>query len=195
MKGDIMKKKTWKERWNAMHAPFPFLILFLITLPWALFVFQQPALYIQAKWAARSAIIFLFMSFLLYLCLLGIRKGKKGFFSSSRNKLVLFTRKFIQFHYPFAIFGFIWILLHIHWMTQLHPSTITMSTGIFTFAMLCFVLITGYLRKQRSSGRRRRIHRYASFLLVLSFFNSPLFYVIFVNSFILFLASSKSISI
>jgi membrane-anchored protein YejM (alkaline phosphatase superfamily) len=39
-------------------------------------------------------------------------------------------------------------------------------TGLLSMLSLFAVLTTGYLRKRRSSGKRRRFHRYMAFIFI-----------------------------
>jgi hypothetical protein len=50
------------------------------------------------------------------------------------------------------------IMLRVSSLTTIKPLT-----GLLTIISLVGVILTGYLRKRKSSGRRRRYHRYIAF--------------------------------
>jgi hypothetical protein len=162
----VMDVKQLKRKFTKMHAPFPFLIMLVITTPWGITLFQEPSIYNRARWAGLTALFFFLLAFTLYLCLLAIRKIPLHQLNRVKRRLVLFTRKFIQFHYPAAMIGLFWILLHAYWMGRIYEMNLKSITGILTIIALAFVILTGYLRKQKSSGKRRRFHRYASYLFL-----------------------------
>lgn len=63
--------------------------------------------------------------------------------------------------------GTILILIHAIYMFSIIPITIPyVFTGSLALAGLLAVLVTGYLRKRKSSGKRRRYHRYVAILFL-----------------------------
>jgi hypothetical protein len=140
------------------------MIISILTFPLLIFIIKQPYDYNSAKTIAHLAIIYFFIAFLLYLFLYGISHLSK---SPIRKKLVMFTRIFIRFHIAIGIMGTILILLHASWMLTIIPITSMYAmTGLFTLLGLLGVLVTGYLRKRKSSGKRRRFHRYMAFIFI-----------------------------
>lgn len=157
-------KLHYTRKWKKMHAPFPMLILLLITLPWGVYIFQDERIWLQIARAGYTAIFFFAISFVLYLLLLAIRKLPRSLLTFS---LVCFTRKYIQFHLPAALIGLFWIVMHVYWLIPYASLNHKTVTGALTLIIgLSTVFITGYLRKQKSSGKRRKFHRYASFVFI-----------------------------
>jgi small-conductance mechanosensitive channel len=142
------------------------LIVFVLSLPWLLFLIKRlfEFNYGLAKTLGNTALVYFAIAFMLYPFLLSIsRMGKR----SIRKKLVTFTRIYIRFHVATAIFGTVFIIFHAGWMVSNNPlGSLHGITGIVAVLALFGVLITGYLRKQKSSGKRRRYHRYSSFLFI-----------------------------
>lgn len=140
------------------------LIVFVLSFPWLLFLIKRlfEFDYGLAKTLGTTALVYFAISFMLYPFLFTIsRMGKR----TIRNKFVTFTRIYIRFHVAAAIFGTVFIFLHAWRMITIIPlGTLHKVTGIVSVLTLMGVLITGYLRKQKSSGKRRRYHRYSSFL-------------------------------
>jgi hypothetical protein len=154
-----------KIKFNRMEAPVPLVLLLIIAVPWGFFLFHEPPNYSQMKTAGITAFVFFSFAFLLYPFLLSIQKLPIG---KTTAFLVQFTRRFIRFHMPAAILGVLFVLPHAAWMAYTLPITNFYTlTGYLTSFALAGVLFTGYLRSQKSSGKRRRYHRYLSFLFVL----------------------------
>jgi cation transport ATPase len=140
------------------------MIVSILTLPVIIFLSSNPVGYKLAKTLANFAIIYFAIAFLLYLFLYGISHLP---ISRTRKRLVTFTRIYIRFHIAVAIVGTIFITLHATLMLSIIPITSqTAITGLLTLISLIGVLFTGFLRKRKSSGKRRRFHRYVSFLFV-----------------------------
>lgn len=113
---------------------------------------------------AKTAALYFIITFFLYPFLYTISRLPK---SALRSNLVTFTRIYIRFHIAFAIIGVLLIILHVMGMQRIisinSPRAIS---GYLALLSLLSVLITGYLRKRKSSGKRRRFHRYMSFLFI-----------------------------
>jgi hypothetical protein len=147
-----------------LNVPISLMIVTIITLPSAIFVSNYPVDYNFAKTLGRFAIIYFLIAFLLYIFLYAISHLPK---SRTRKKLVIFTRVYIRFHIAIAIVGTVIIVLHATMMLSIIPIKSPHAlTGLLTLLGLLVVLITGYLRKRKSSGKRRRYHRYMAFLFM-----------------------------
>jgi hypothetical protein len=149
-------------RLNVIHG---IIIVFILTLPWGIYLLRQTYTYQLAKILADTAIVYFTIAFMLYPCLYAISHTRS---KPIRRKLVIFTRVFIRFHIAVAIVGIFWIILHASWMLTLIPINSPKAiTGLLTLLGLIGVLLTGYLRKVKSSGKRRRYHRYTAVLFIL----------------------------
>ncbi len=140
------------------------IILTLLSIPWLLYLLMQPRTISTAFHWAYTALIYFILSFILYLFLQWIsRSGRSGF----RKKLVTFTRIYIRFHVAAALLGVTSLLMHVVIMVQfgLMWSREGIS-GMIAIGGLSALLLTGYLRKRKSSGKRRRFHRYAAYLFL-----------------------------
>jgi hypothetical protein len=154
-----MLKKLFK-----LNVSNSLLIVSIVSFPLILFVINTgPLEFKSAKLFGRLAISYFFLSFLLYLFLYSISHLPK---SQVRGGLVVFTRVYIRFHIAISIIGTLLIVLHVMVMASLMPITPKTITGLLAMIALCFVLFTGYLRKRKSSGKRRRFHRYMAFLFI-----------------------------
>jgi membrane-anchored protein YejM (alkaline phosphatase superfamily) len=154
-----MLKKLYK-----LNVTNSLLIVCILSFPLILFFINAGPLNFQsAKLFGRLAIGYFFLSFLLYLFLYLISHLPK---SKARGRLVIFTRVYIRFHIAISIIGALLIVLHVTIMTSLMPKTQETITGLLTMIALFSVLFTGYLRKRKSSGKRRRFHRYMAFLFI-----------------------------
>jgi hypothetical protein len=148
----------------ALNVPQSLIIVSILTLPLVIFLNRNPVDYNFAKTLAHFAIIYFLIAFLLYVFLYGISHLPK---SQTRKNLVMFTRIYIRFHIAIAIIGTIIIVLHATLMLTIIPITSPHAlTGLLALLGLLTVLITGYLRKRKSSGKRRRFHRYMAFLFI-----------------------------
>jgi hypothetical protein len=148
-----------------LTVPQSLFIVLVLSLPLILILMRLPYDYSSAKTIAHVSILYFCIAFILYLFLFAISHLKE---SSGRKALVMFTRVFIRFHISMAIVGTGLIVLHAALMLTIIPTqSPLLLTGLLTLLGLLGVLITGYLRKIKSSGKRRRYHRYLSFLFIL----------------------------
>ncbi|RNF39552.1 hypothetical protein [Planococcus salinus] len=140
------------------------LIVSILSLP-LLFLLYRLGFdtYRAALWAGRIGAIYLMLAFILYLFLYAISHLPK---SSGRQKLVTFTRIYIRFHSSLAAIGSLFIVWHLAFMLSQVSMTPTGIAGYVTVLALLPLLVTGYMRGRKSSGLRRRMHRYMAFLFI-----------------------------
>jgi DMSO/TMAO reductase YedYZ heme-binding membrane subunit len=161
----MMFGKRILKRLYALNVPQSLMIISILTLALVIFFVKHPFDYNFAKSLAHFAIIYFSAAFLLYVFLYGISHFPKG---RTRKTLVMFTRIYIRFHIAIAIIGTLMIIFHASLMLTIIPINSPYAlTGLLTLLGLLGVLITGYLRKRRSSGKRRRYHRYMAFLFII----------------------------
>ncbi|SDI92661.1 hypothetical protein [Alteribacillus bidgolensis] len=131
----------------------------------AFLLLKQPShIYTKLVDFAAAAMFYFLLAFLLYPLLLGVKYTR-------RKKLVIFTRIYIRFHIAAAILGTVLLLPHVIGMSFYYSTTNPKAlTGLFAVCSFFAVLISGYLRKKRSSGKRRRYHRYTAFLFIVILF-------------------------
>lgn len=142
-----------------------FFIVSLLSMPLVFKLRQTSMDYHLAKTLAQYAVVYYIAAFLLYIFLLAIIHLPE---SDKRKSLVLFTRVYIRFHVALAIMGTLFISFHITWMMTIIPLNNPKGfTGLLASCGLLALLITGYLRIRKSSGRRRRYHRYMAFVFIL----------------------------
>jgi hypothetical protein len=154
-----MLKKLFK-----LNVSNSLLIVSILSFPLILFVINKGFLdFHSAKLFGKLAIIYFSLAFLLYLFLYLISHLPK---SKLRRILVVFTRIYIRFHIALAIIGTLLIAIHVIIMASIVPSSVNAITGFFALLALVTVLFTGYLRKRKSSGNRRRFHRFMAFLFI-----------------------------
>lgn len=157
--GDVLKRLY---KLNVLQSSF---IVFSFGIPLIFLILEAPFVYFSSKRLAHIAITFFSLSFLLYPFLFTISRIPK---SRVRKRLVMFTRIYIRFHIAFAIFGTFLILIHSIFMLRMIPIQSSYAvTGMIAFTALLAVVSTGILRKFKSSGKRRRYHRYMGFLFII----------------------------
>jgi hypothetical protein len=64
-----MEIEKTKHKLKHMHSPFPFLIILIVSIPWGIHFWQEPVEIIQARLAARAAVVYFSVAFILYLFL------------------------------------------------------------------------------------------------------------------------------
>ncbi|SDH24620.1 hypothetical protein SAMN05192534_10324 [Alteribacillus persepolensis] len=112
--------------------------------------------------SAAAGFIYVLLAFFLYPLLIAVKHLRF-------RKLVLFTRVYIRFHIALAVWGALMLFPHAAGMPSFYPVlTLKAMSGSAAAAAFMAVLLTGYFRKQKSSGKRRRYHRYAAFVFVLA---------------------------
>lgn len=140
-------------------------IVFVLSLPWFIYLFTIHSEFTASIMWAYTALVYFVLAFILYLFLRMI--GILGR-SASRRRLVIFTRVYIRFHIAVALHGVAALIIHASFMLNNGAARIiTGQLGILAVLALLAVLTTGYLRKRKSSGRRRRYHRYTAYLFFL----------------------------
>lgn len=155
---EVMLKKLFHINvWQSL------LILSVLSLPlfFKLTDSGTPA-FLSARLSGRYGSVFFLLAFSLYLFLYAIPRLPR---SKAHRKLVQFTRVYIRFHIAFALLGLLFIFWHAFFMfMHIPPATAKMITGAAALIALLPLIVTGYLRKRKSSGKRRRYHRYSAFL-------------------------------
>ncbi len=140
-------------------------IVLIGSLPWFVYLITKETGYETAVLWAYTALVYFILAFILYIFLRLI--GKLGR-TVTRRRLVTFTRVYIRFHIAVALHGLASILVHISYMLSIGSAqTSTGQLGLLAVVFLVALLTTGYLRKRKSSGRRRRYHRYTAYLFLL----------------------------
>jgi hypothetical protein len=159
-----MNRKRMLKKLNILNLPQSLLIVSVLTLPWVIVLSRSPLDYNFAKTIAGYAVYYFAAAFLLYIFLYAISHLPN---IRIRKNLVRFTKIYIRFHIALAIMGTLFIMLHAALMLSIIPIHSSKAiTGFLAVIGLLAVLTTGYLRKRRSSGRRRRYHRYAAFVFI-----------------------------
>lgn len=126
---------------------------------------DHPLLVLAGFFAAGLFLI----NFAMFPSLLYIRKGKNRIL---KRKLALYLRKEMKWHAALGWFGLALVLIHIS--VEWHSLTylILMSKrgfGLLALVLLGFVLWSGWLRKQKANGKRRRFHAWSSILFTFVF--------------------------
>lgn len=89
----------------------------------------------------------------------------------SRNKRIRIAkcaRRIMPFHVTIGVTGLVLIVFHVllilrgYGLTNLSLKTVS---GGIAFAGLTAILVSGYLRRKKATGKRRRAHLYLSMLL------------------------------
>lgn len=161
---NLILKRILKQLYS-LNVPKSLILLSILTLPLVIPLFKIPIVFQLAKTFGSLAALYFSLAFVLYLFLYGISHLPKSEF---RRWLVIFTRIYIRFHIALAIVGVLLIFLHVTLMLNIIPlNTKHTLSGLLTIMTLVVVIFTGYLRKLKSSGRRRRYHRYISFLFII----------------------------
>jgi hypothetical protein len=159
-----MSRKRILKKLYVLNLTQSVIIVSALTLPLAVFLSRFPIDYYMAKTLAHFAIIYFSAAFLLYIFLYTISHIPE---SPLRKGFVSFTRVYIRFHIALAIIGTLLIVFHAALMVTIIPINSPHAfSGLLSLVGLLAVLITGYLRKRRSSGKRRRYHRYMAFIFI-----------------------------
>ncbi|WP_408009022.1 hypothetical protein ACJROX_01370 [Pseudalkalibacillus sp. A8] len=159
MKMQLFKFLYQINVWQSM------VIVCLLSSPWFVYLLMTPNNHTKAILWAYTALSYFLLSFLLYIFLRLISNLGQ---TSIRKKIVTFTRIFIRFHVAMAILGVTSILFHIvHMLGEGWGQTVSGVSGFLAVCALIPLLVTGYLRKKKSSGKRRRFHRYAAYIFLI----------------------------
>ncbi|WP_174616166.1 hypothetical protein [Virgibacillus ihumii] len=87
---------------------------------------------------------------------------------NDRIKIAAHARKIMPFHLMIGNIGLIFIILHVLLIIQQYGITYVTykaASGGIAFAGLIGVLFSGYLRRKKATGKRRRAHLQLSMLL------------------------------
>ncbi|KAA9023857.1 hypothetical protein [Niallia endozanthoxylica] len=126
------------------------------------------------KVAAQVSFILFLVNLNMYFVFLFIRKSKKR---TIKVKFAQISKRLMTFHIPVAVSASLLVFIHIitmiygKWGHLWGQKTIS---GIVTFSLLLLLLFSGFLRKKKATGKRRRFHYKTAFvffgLLILHIF-------------------------
>ncbi|WP_280769292.1 hypothetical protein [Salipaludibacillus daqingensis] len=101
----------------------------------------------------------------IYGLFLFIRKSKNPLY---RKKTAKVARVWMKIHRPAAWLAFFLVFIHgVMALTHFNLSSFSLLTGIISFFFLLLLMITGWIRNQKATGKRKRFHRYASFIFII----------------------------
>lgn len=84
-------------------------------------------------------------------------------------KLAYIARFWMKTHRTFGVVSFIIILFHMSLFlsTTNEPFTLKAVSGLIALLLFTSVIISGYFRHQKATGKRRKLHRSSAFLFYL----------------------------
>ncbi|WP_258000339.1 hypothetical protein [Bacillus sp. Marseille-P3661] len=141
------------------------LLIALLVIVWSYWnrEYVSPII-LSGQTIAIAAVILFLVNFNMYFVLLMIRKGKN---KEVKKKLALFSRKMMKLHVPLAITAVALIIIHAFIMGVFHPIgliTLKKISGIVAIAVLYVHLFSGWLRRKKATGFRRKFHASISFV-------------------------------
>ena len=153
------------KKWLISNAFVVVLIIF-----WSIWnrKFSSPMINVGQGSAVIATILFL-ININMYFIFLIIRKSKR---KEIKKKLALFSRKMMKFHVSIAILAVSLISIHAIIMISFHPISIfdvKKVSGLIAASVLLAHLYSGWLRRKKASGFRRRFHLRMAFIFMFFF--------------------------
>ncbi|MCM3568601.1 hypothetical protein [Neobacillus mesonae] len=147
-----------------------FLIVISIVYIW-IFRSHDSSLIVTGQLLAQVGLILLLININMYFIFLVIRKTSVR---KVKIRLAKFSRHFMKWHIPIAIWGTVVIAGHaLINLTQIGPvigfAHFKLLTGYLSIGMLCLTLFAGWLRHKKASGFRRKFHLTAAMIFLCAF--------------------------
>lgn len=134
-------------------------LIFLIgVFVWGMRGDEVSIIIIISKTLAQVALTLFWLNINMYFLFLIVRKNKK---KDMKITLAKFARKIMKIHIPIAVMATTLIIVHGYIMLNKHTFLMTnykMISGILASMVLLILLMSGIMRKLKSSGFRRRFH-------------------------------------
>lgn len=137
-------------------------VVFLIVL-WSMLQKNESSTILVAKIAAQGAFILFLTNLNMYFVFTFIRKSKQR---EVKIKLAKIAKRLMKFHIPIAFTATLFSIFHgvimvdVNWF---HLKLAKPISGIFTIFLLSIVLFSGFLRRRKATGRRRKFHYLTAF--------------------------------
>ena len=147
-----------------------FLVVISIVYIW-MFRPHDSTLIVAGQLLAQIGLILFLININMYFIFLVIRKTSVR---KVKIRLAKFSRHFMKWHIPIAIWGTVVIAGHaIINLTQIGPllgfAHLKLLTGYLAISMLGLTLFAGWLRHKKASGFRRKFHLTAAMVFLVVF--------------------------
>lgn len=146
------------------------ILFILLVIIWSFInqEFLSPIINIGKVLALVALLLFL-ININMYFIFLIIRKSNN---KSLKKKLALFSRKMMKAHVPIAITAVGFVSIHGILMMVFHPIdvfSLKKMSGLAAVGILSVHLYSGWLRRKKASGFRRKFHLSMAFVFMCFF--------------------------
>lgn len=139
-------------------------VTIILIFSWSIYHGYESNVILVAKLLAQGAFILFLINVNMYFVFLIIRKSK------SRNvkvRLAKISKQMMKYHIPIALTALVIVLFHGMLMLsvkiEVFQSPVFIS-GIFAFLLLIILLFSGWLRRRKATGKRRKFHFFMAFI-------------------------------
>lgn len=113
------------------------------------------------KLFSQVAIILFLINLNMYFVFLFIRRTKVR---NVKIKLAKISKKMMKYHIPIAFTATTLIAFHAILMLMVHNWNIKTASGVLAVLGLSILLFSGYLRRKKATGKRRKFHYTMAFI-------------------------------
>ncbi|WP_017755496.1 hypothetical protein [Calidifontibacillus oryziterrae] len=148
--------------WIISNLLFIFIIIFLSFWNEE---YHSPILSIGQSFAVIAVLLFLINVNMFFIFLI-IKKSKR---KDLKKNLALFSRKLMKAHVPIGITATAIITIHAVIMIYFHPYGVFHMKKLSGFVAICILVIhlySGWLRRKKASGFRRKFHLRMAFVFL-----------------------------
>ncbi len=131
--------------------------------------YGNPTILIGKLFSQVAFILFL-VNLNMYFVFLFIRRTKVR---AAKIKLAKISKRMMKVHIPLAISATTLVLFHAILMALVHDWNIKTASGALAVFGLAILLFSGWLRRKKATGKRRRFHYTMAFI----FFGFILFHI------------------
>ncbi len=147
----------------------------IVIVLWSLYRGYDSYYILLGKLAAQTAFILFLVNVNMYFVFLLIRKSKVR---NVKVRLAKISKTMMKYHIPLAITATLLILTHTAMMINAHSSqlwSVKTAAGALSLSLLAVLLYSGWLRRQKATGKRRKSH----YTMAFTFFSFVLLHIFF----------------
>lgn len=144
--------------------------LIAIILVWSLWQGYENNTVLIGKLFSQAAMILVLINLNMYFVFLFIRRTKVR---QVKIKFAQISKKMMKYHIPIAVTATILIALHAISMLTVHHWNLKTASGALAVGVLGVLLYSGYKRRKKATGKRRRFH----YTMAFSFFGFAVIHI------------------
>lgn len=131
------------------------ILIVVIILVWSAYQGYDNNTVLLGKLFSQAAFILFLVNVNMYFVFLFIRSTKVR---NVKIKLAQISKRMMKYHIPIAVTATTLVMIHSILMLSVHLWNIKTASGALAVFGLSILLFSGYLRRKKATGKRRRFH-------------------------------------